>query len=33
MWIQAAYWITAVLTILSGLNYIMRGMELINHDT
>ena len=33
MWIQAAYWITALLTILSGLNYIMRGMELINHDT
>jgi len=33
MWIQAAYWITAVLTILSGLNYILRGMELINHDT
>ena len=33
MWIQAAYWITAVLTILSGLDYIMRGMELINHDT
>ena len=33
MWFQAAYWITAVLTILSGLNYIMRGMELINQDT
>jgi len=33
IWIQAAYWITALLTILSGLNYIMRGMELINHDT
>jgi cardiolipin synthase (CMP-forming) len=33
MWILAVYWITALFTILSGLNYMMRGLELINHDT
>jgi len=33
MWILAAYWITALFTILSGFHYMMRGMELINHDT
>jgi cardiolipin synthase len=33
MWVMAAYWITALFTILSGLHYMMRGLELINHDT
>jgi cardiolipin synthase (CMP-forming) len=33
MWLLTLYWVTALLTILSGLNYMLRGMELINHDT
>ncbi|MCX5837026.1 MAG: CDP-diacylglycerol--glycerol-3-phosphate 3-phosphatidyltransferase [Deltaproteobacteria bacterium] len=33
IWLLALYWITAFFTILSGLNYMLRGMELINHDT
>jgi cardiolipin synthase len=33
IWLLALYWVTAFFTILSGLNYMLRGMELINHDT
>jgi len=33
MWLLTLYWVTALLTILSGLNYMLRGLELINHDT
>ena len=33
IWPLALYWVTAFFTILSGLNYMLRGMELINHDT
>jgi cardiolipin synthase len=33
MWPLALYWVTAFFTIVSGLNYMARGMELINHDT
>ena len=33
MWLLTLYWVTALFTILSGLNYMLRGMELINHDT
>ncbi len=33
IWILVAYWITAFFTILSGLRYMMRGLELINNDT
>lgn len=33
MWLLALYWGTALFTILSGLNYMSRGMKLINHET
>jgi cardiolipin synthase len=33
IWSLALYWLTALFTILSGLNYMLRGTELINHDT
>jgi cardiolipin synthase (CMP-forming) len=33
IWTLTLYWVTAFFTILSGLNYMSRGMELINHDT
>jgi cardiolipin synthase len=33
IWSLALYWVTALFTILSGLNYMLRGMELMNHDT
>ena len=33
IWSLALYWVTAFFTIVSGLNYMVRGMELINHDT
>ena len=33
IWLLALYWVTAFFTIVSGLNYMARGMELINHDT
>jgi cardiolipin synthase len=28
----AIYWLTSLFTILSGLNYIARGVKLINHN-
>jgi len=33
IWFLALYWVTAFFTIVSGLNYMAKGMELINHDT
>ena len=33
IWLLTLYWVTALFTILSGLNYMLRGMELINNDT
>jgi len=33
MWLLTLYWGTALFTILSGLNYMSRGMKLINHET
>jgi cardiolipin synthase len=33
IWLLALYWVTALFTIISGLNYMWKGMELINHDT
>jgi len=33
IWLLAFYWITALFTIVSGFNYIARGMKLMNHDT
>ena len=33
IWPLVLYWVTAFFTILSGLNYMLRGMELMNHDT
>jgi cardiolipin synthase (CMP-forming) len=33
IWSLALYWVTAFFTIISGLHYMARGMELINHDT
>jgi cardiolipin synthase (CMP-forming) len=33
IWSLALYWVTAFFTIVSGLNYMVRGMELINNDT
>lgn len=33
IWLQTLYWVTVLFTILSGLNYMSRGMKLINHDT
>jgi len=32
MWLMTLYWVTALFTILSGFNYMSRGMKLINHD-
>jgi cardiolipin synthase (CMP-forming) len=32
MWLLILYWVTALFTILSGFNYISRGMKLMNHD-
>ena len=32
-WLPALYWVTALLTIVSGLQYMSRGLKLINHDT
>ncbi len=33
MWILALYWATAFFTIISGLNYMARGVKLINSGT
>ena len=33
MWIPALYWATALFTIISGLNYMARGVKLINSVT
>jgi cardiolipin synthase (CMP-forming) len=33
MWLSALYWVTALFTIVSGLHYMSRGLQLINHDT
>jgi cardiolipin synthase len=33
IWSLVIYWVTAFFTIISGLNYMARGMELMNHDT
>jgi cardiolipin synthase (CMP-forming) len=33
IWSLVFYWVTAFFTIVSGLNYMTRGMELITHDT
>jgi cardiolipin synthase len=33
VWSLSFYWITAFFTIISGLNYMSRGLKLINHDT
>jgi cardiolipin synthase len=33
IWSLAIYWATAFFTIISGLNYMARGMELMNHGT
>lgn len=33
IWSLALYWVTAFFTIVSGLDYMARGMKLINHDT
>lgn len=33
MWPLTLYWITALFTILSGLNYMARGVALINRNT
>ena len=30
---MALYWLTALFTIISGLNYMVRGLKLINQDT
>ena len=30
LWLLALYWVTAFFTIISGLNYMARGMALIN---
>ena len=32
MWIMLLYWFTALFTIISGLNYIARGVKLINNQ-
>jgi len=32
MWLLAFYWVTAFFTIVSGLNYMARGMKIINSD-
>jgi cardiolipin synthase len=31
-WIYMLYWLTAMFTILSGLIYLIRGIQLINHQ-
>jgi cardiolipin synthase len=31
-WIYMLYWLTALFTILSGLVYLVRGIQLINHQ-
>jgi len=33
MWLDALYWVTALFTIVSGLQYMSRGLKLMNHDT
>jgi cardiolipin synthase (CMP-forming) len=33
IWPLSLYWVTAFFTVVSGLNYMSRGMKLINHDT
>jgi cardiolipin synthase len=33
MWFQFLYWVTASFTIVSGLNYMARGLRLINEDS
>jgi len=32
IWLLTLYWVTAFFTIISGLNYMARGMKLINND-
>jgi cardiolipin synthase (CMP-forming) len=32
LWLLILYWSTALFTIISGLNYMARGVALINHD-
>jgi cardiolipin synthase len=32
IWLMALYWLTAFFTIISGLNYMIRGQKLINQD-
>lgn len=32
IWLMALYWSTAFFTIISGLNYMIRGQKLINQD-
>ncbi|MDO8720634.1 MAG: hypothetical protein Q7J31_00170 [Syntrophales bacterium] len=32
-WIMLLYWLTALFTIISGLNYITKGLKLINNHT
>lgn len=33
MLIQLVFWVTAVLTVVSGLTYIIRGIKIINHSS
>lgn len=33
VWVTRFYWLTAVLTVISGFNYIVRGLKFVNHDT
>jgi cardiolipin synthase len=32
IWLMGLFWLTALFTIISGLDYIMRGQKLINQD-
>ena len=32
VWHTALFWLTALLTIISGLDYMMRGQKLMNQD-
>ncbi|MDA8125725.1 MAG: CDP-alcohol phosphatidyltransferase family protein [Deltaproteobacteria bacterium] len=32
LWLMPIYWLTALFTVISGLNYIRRGLRLINQD-
>ncbi|EKD22235.1 MAG: hypothetical protein ACD_87C00092G0002 [uncultured bacterium] len=32
IWLLSLYWVTAFFTIVSGLNYMARGMKIINND-